>query len=109
MEFFIKEYITIDGHSPFSNWFEGLEAKAAAKVSVAIARMANGNFSNSKSVGAGVLEAKIDFGPGSRIYYGKEDKEIIILLIGGTKKQQQQDIEKAKYYWHEFKKRNKGH
>lgn len=109
MEFIIKEYITTDGISPFGKWFEELDAKAAAKVSVAIARMACGNLSNAKSLSEGILELKIDFGPGYRIYYGKEDKEIIILLVGGTKKQQQKDIEKAKRYWHEFKKRKKGH
>lgn len=109
MLFTIKEYLTIDGQSPFGHWFEKLNAVAAAKVTVAIVRMEQGNFSNSKSVGSGVWESKIDYGPGYRVYYAKDDEKIIILLAGGTKKQQQRDIEKAKINWNEFKKRKRGH
>ena len=105
----IKEYITIDGKSPFGRWFESLNAQAAAKVTVGIARMEQGNFSNSKSIGSGVWEAKIDFGPGYRIYYAKEEDRIILLLAGGSKKQQQVDIENAKHSWNEYKKRKRGH
>ena len=109
MSFIIKEYLTSDGASPFGKWFEGLNATAAVKVRIAITRMELGNFSNSKSLGEGVWETKIDFGPGYRVYYGKDGEKIVILLAGGTKKRQQQDIQKAKGLWLEFKKRNGGH
>ncbi len=109
MQFSINEYQTTDGHSPFSKWFDNLNASAAAKVRVAIARIELGNFSNSKAVGSSVWEIKIDFGPGYRVYYGKDGDKIIILLAGGTKKRQQRDIEKAKELWLEFKKRKGGH
>lgn len=109
MGIYIREYLTLDGLSPFGAWFEGLNAPAAAKVRVAIARMELGNFSNSKSVGSNVWEAKIDFGPGYRVYYGKDGEKIIILLAGGSKKKQQQDIQRAKELWFEFKKRKGGH
>lgn len=105
----IKEYLTSDGQSPFAKWFEGLNSTAAAKVRVAIARIELGNFSNLKSVGSNVWEIKIDFGPGYRVYCGKDGEKIIILLAGGTKKRQQQDIQKAKEFWLEFKKRKGGH
>lgn len=104
-----NEYVTLEGKSPFAKWFEMLNATAAAKVVTTIKRMEQGNFTTSESVGSGVWEAKIDFGPGYRIYYGKDGEKIIILLAGGTKKRQQQDIEKAKVLWHEFKKRKGGH
>lgn len=104
-----KEYITPEGKSPFGKWFESLNAAAAAKVATTIKRMEQGNFSTSESVGSGVWEAKIDFGPGYRIYYGKDGEKIIILLAGGIKKRQQQDIVKAKELWLEFKKRKGGH
>jgi putative addiction module killer protein len=64
----VREYLAHDGKSPFGAWFDQLNAQAAAKVSVALARLGNGNFSNVKGVGAGVYEYRIDFGPGYRIY-----------------------------------------
>jgi putative addiction module killer protein len=66
----IVEYLDPAGRSPFTGWFDGLDAMAAAKVTVALARMELGNLSNVKSVGAGVLEYRISFGPGYRIYFG---------------------------------------
>ena len=61
-----------------------------------IARMEQGNFSNAKGVGEGVLEYKIDFGPGYRVYFGRDGGTIVILLTGGTKKRQQRDIDAGK-------------
>jgi putative addiction module killer protein len=96
------------GRSPFAAWFEDLNAPAAAKVAVAVARMELGNFSNSRSVGEGVFEFRIDFGPGYRIYFGKDGETIVILLAGGTKKRQHRDIETAKQRWQDYKDRKKG-
>jgi putative addiction module killer protein len=63
----ILEYLDAAGRSPFAGWFAVLDAQAAAKVTVALARIEQGNLSNLKGVGAGVLEYRIDFGPGYRI------------------------------------------
>jgi putative addiction module killer protein len=79
-----------------------------AKITRAIARMEQGNFSNVKSVGEGVLEYKIDFGPGYRVYFGRDGDTIVILLTGGTKKRQQRDIEAAHGYWQDYKKGKRG-
>ncbi len=95
----IKEYIDANGRSPFAKWFDGLNARAAAKVSTALVRMAQGNLSNVAGVGAGVFEYRLEFGPGYRIYFGKDGDMLIILLGGGTKKRQQKDIEAAKSLW----------
>ena len=103
----IKEYIEKNGQSPFARWFETLESVAAAKVITALYRLEQGNHSNVKSVGEGVLEYKIDFGPGYRIYFGKDGLELIILLGGGSKKQQNKDINLAKQKWIEYKQRKK--
>jgi putative addiction module killer protein len=65
--------------------------------------MEQGNFSNAKGVGEGVLEYKIDFGPGYRVYFGRDGDTIVILLTGGTKKRQQRDIDTAKAYWRDYK------
>jgi putative addiction module killer protein len=66
-------------------------------------RLADGNTSNVKALGGGVSELKIDFGPGYRIYFGREGSEIIVLLGGGTKKRQQNDIAEALTRWTEYK------
>ena len=62
-----------------------------------------GNYSNVKSVGEGVYEYKIDFGPGYRVYFGQVGDELVILVGGGSKKKQNQDIQMAKLYWKEYK------
>jgi putative addiction module killer protein len=104
----IRYYIGSSGAEPFAEWFAELDPPAAAKVTRAIARMEQGNFSNVKGVGEGVLEYKIDFGPGYRIYFGRDGDAIVILLAGGTKKRQQQDIEAAQAYWRNYKQSKRG-
>ena len=82
----IRYYVASGGLQPFARWFAELEAVARAKVTRAIARLGQGNFSNVKSVGEGVLEHRIDFGPGYRVYFGRDGDALVILLTGGTKK-----------------------
>ncbi len=84
----IKEYLDANGRSPFAKWFDGLNARAAG-------------------VGAGVFEYRLEFGPGYRIYFGKDGDMLIILLGGGTKKRQQKDIEAAKSLWKQYKQRKR--
>ena len=81
--------------------------RLAAKVTIALTRLEQGNFSTVKGVGAGVFEYKIDFGPGYRIYFGKDAGRIVILIGGGTKKRQQQDIAAAQECWKVYKRRKK--
>jgi len=81
----ILEYLDPRGRSPYAAWFDSLNAPAAAKVAIAVARLQQGNFSKVKAVGCGVMEYKIDFGPGYRLYFGKDGDFIVILLGGGTK------------------------
>src|ERR1039457_7734006 len=99
----VREYLDAKGGSPFADWFAHLNAKAAAKVATALTRLAAGNFSNVKGVGSGVFEYRIDFGPGYRVYFGKDGERLVILLCGGTKQRQQEDIALAVECWHEFK------
>ncbi len=103
----IREYIDSGGRSPYALWFDGLDARAAAKVATALVRMEQGNLSNAKGVGAGVFECRIDFGPGYRVYFGKDGSALVILLGGGTKKRQQKDIEAAQGLWREYKRRKR--
>jgi putative addiction module killer protein len=101
----VREYLDVFGRSPFAKWFSELNAEAAAKVAVAIARMEQGNLSGVKSVGEGVLEYRIDFGPGYRVYFGRDGDTLVILLAGGTKSRQQQDIETSRTRWVDYKRR----
>ena len=103
----ILEYNEFNGRSPFRAWFDALDPVAAAKVTVAVKRMELGNFSNVRPVGQGVLEFKIDFGPGYRIYFGKDGGEIVILLGGGSKQRQRRDITEAKARWADYKERKR--
>jgi putative addiction module killer protein len=82
----VREYVDTAGRSPFTKWLRALNVHAAAKVAAALERVADGNLSNVKAVGNGVLEYKIDFGPGYRIYFGRDGDRLIILLAGGAKK-----------------------
>lgn len=69
--------------------------------------MERGSLSNTKGVGVGVMECRIDVGPGYRIYFGRDGETLIILLAGGTKRRQQRDIEAAQERWADYKKRRK--
>jgi len=80
----------------FSDWLQHLHDRVGkAKILVRIDRLRIGLFGDTKPVGNGVLELRIDFGPGYRIYYTKQNKELIILLAGGDKNSQNRDIHKA--------------
>jgi putative addiction module killer protein len=104
----IKEYINTAGKSPFAIWFNRLDTLAAVKVSTALYRIEQGNFSNAKGIGSGIFEYKIDFGPGYRIYFGKDGETLVILVGGGTKRHQQRDIDAAKICWKDYKARKEG-
>jgi putative addiction module killer protein len=101
----VREYLDQGGSSPYAAWFDRLNREAAAKVVTALTRLQQGNFSNARSVGAGVYEYRIDFGPGYRIYFGKDGERLVILVGGGTKKRQQEDIETALARWQDYKQR----
>jgi putative addiction module killer protein len=88
----IRYYVAEDGRDRFGDWFAALDATARAKVTGGIARVGQGNLSNVKPVGSGVLEYRINFGPGYRVYFGRDGGVLVIVLFGGTKRRQQRDI-----------------
>jgi putative addiction module killer protein len=106
----VKYYEDENGRQPFAIFFNRVSGTAAAKVAGAITRLRAGNTADSKSVGKGVSELRINWGPGYRLYYGWDGDKLIILLSGGakkTKKQQSADIEKAQGFWADYKKRKR--
>jgi putative addiction module killer protein len=102
----IRRYITPDGRNPFAEWLSSLrDLNAVVKIEQRLDRVRLGNLGNSKSVGEGVCELKIDFGPGYRVYFGQFGSTIVLVLCGGDKSSQEQDIRKAKEYWKEYEER----
>jgi putative addiction module killer protein len=88
----------------YTDWFASIKDRATrVRIDVRIRRLSLGNLGVVKSVGAGVSELKIDFGPGYRVYLGTEGKEIVILLGGGYKGSQPKDIKAAQKLLKELK------
>ena len=104
MKIRVEEYIRPDGTSPYADWFDSLDAQAAAKVTTAKLRMELGNTSNVKWF-VGIGEYAIDWGPGYRIYLAKDGESLVALFGGGTKRRQQADIDRAKGLHGEYKAR----
>ena len=103
----LRAYIDKSGRIPFALWLRSLrDDRAKQKVQVRLARVRLGNFGAIKSVGEGVSELIIDYGPGHRVYLGQDGDEIVILWVGGDKTTQVMDIKKAKDYWHDYKEQN---
>ena len=101
----MREYLTVDGVSPFSKWHSTLSAQTRARIDRVLERFADGNLGDHKGVGEGVIESRIDTGPGYRIYYGRDGETILLLLAGGTKRNQDRDIRNAKERWKDYKRR----
>jgi putative addiction module killer protein len=99
----VREYIDPSGRSPFERWLAKLDEVTRFRVAQVVARMSSGNFSAAKAVGRGVSEMRLDFGPGYRIYFGKDGETLVILLGGGSKQRQQNDIELAQALWQQYK------
>lgn len=101
----VRDYVGRKGQVPFRDWLVKLDASARARIVAALLRVEMGNFTAAKSVGAGVSELRLDFGPGFRVYFGRDGDRLVILLGGGSKRRQQDDIAKAQALWAEYKRR----
>lgn len=101
----VREYETADGGCPFRDWLESLDRPTRARIQARVLRFETGNLGDHKSVGGGVQEARVMFGPGYRIYFGQEGKTLVLLLVGGTKSTQVPDIAQAQDYWRDYQKR----
>jgi putative addiction module killer protein len=104
----VLEYLDASGRSPFRRWFDALDATAAARVAAYLYRLEQGNFSRVEGAGSGVFELKIDFGPGYRVYFGKDGNTVVILLGGSSKKRQSAAIDAANKAWQDYKRRKTG-
>lgn len=103
----LHEYVTLSRKNPFSKWLLGLrDIHARAKIRIRLNRLRAGNFGDVKSVGQGISELRITYGPGYRVYFARENNVIVLLLCGGDKSSQTTDIKQAKEYWIDYKKRS---
>ena len=105
MVFEVLEYVTADGFSPFRAWFRGVDPVHRSRVAAALRRLAAGNPGDRHGVGRGVMEIRIHFGPGYRIYFGQDGQDLVILLAGGIKRRQSQDIAMAQDRWDDYRRR----
>ena len=104
----IDFYQLPNGDEPFTDWLSSIRDKRVReRIQARLLVIETGNFGDRKSVGDGVSELRLDFGPGYRVYYGEVDNIIVLLLCGGDKSSQSRDIERAKNYWKEYKERRK--
>ena len=102
----IVHYMTMDGKSIFQGWFRVLRDKRAKiKITKRLAQAKYGNFGDTKPIGEGAHEMRIDYGPGYRVYYANDGETIIVLLCGGGKSTQDEDIKQAKEHWSTYKER----
>jgi putative addiction module killer protein len=106
MRYKVEEYIREDGSSPYEKWFMSLDPIAAAKLTTVKLKMEQGNLSNVKWF-SGIGEYRLDWGPGYRVYIGKDGDKLILLLCGGTKKRQSKNIADALQLWDEYKSRKR--
>jgi putative addiction module killer protein len=103
----IQIYLDKRGREPYTEWLKKLkDRQAVARIVLRVSRMAGGNFGDVKPVGQGVWEARIDHGPGYRVYFSQSGNRVVLLLLGGNKKTQQTDITKAQAFWVDWQKRN---
>ena len=102
MKLSVREYLTADDKSPYREWPGTLDAPVRARIQARVLRFELGNLGDSKSVGEGVWEARLAFGPGYRLYFGRHGKTVILLLLGGDKRSQSKDIWRVKQFWMDF-------
>lgn len=99
-------YKTLQGIEPYSEYVDSLkDRQGAAKIRLRVTRAEMGNLGDHRSVGQGVIELKIDFGPGYRVYVGLQGDKTIVLLCAGDKSSQQKDIAKSQSYWEDYRRK----
>ncbi len=102
----VRQYQTVQARVPVAEWLEGLrDPRARLRIVARFDRLTEGLRGDWKSLGGGVYELRVDYGPGYRVFYGQDGATLILLLCGGTKRTQDSDIEKAHAYWKDYKAR----
>ena len=97
--FTVEYYVASDGSTPYFDWLVSLpDSKTGARIAARVDRIEDGNFGDHKSIGTGLWELRLDFGPGYRVYYVRTGLTIVVILGGGRKSTQRKDILNARRY-----------
>lgn len=99
----VVEYQTQGGKNPYREWLVTLDTSVKQRIQARILRFETGNLGDAKALGEGIFEARFDFGPGYRLYFGREGNTLILLLCGGNKSSQVKDILRAREFWKIYK------
>jgi putative addiction module killer protein len=102
MKLTLIAYVSNSGTQPFKLWLASLDATVRLRVESRLARFEFGNLGDHKAIGWDLWEARLAFGPGYRIYFGKDGEEVIVLLLGGDKASQRDDIRRGRQFWHDY-------
>jgi putative addiction module killer protein len=109
MAFEIRRYRSAAGGEPFTDWLAGLaDRQARARILARIERLEAGTFGDAKFLRDGVSELRIDWGPGYRVYFGRDGRAVVVLICGGDKRKQDADIRRAMALWQEYERQRKG-
>ena len=104
----VRRYLTRAGRTPVSEWISELaDAHAKARIRDRIDRISQGNLGDCRSLGGGLSELRIDWGPGYRIYYAMIGRSCVLLLCAGDKRKQSSDIQRAREYFKDYKERTR--
>lgn len=98
----VREYVTPAGRNPFRQWLDSLSTEVRARVQIRVLRFELGNLGDAKALGGGIWEARLMFGAGYRIYFGRDGAAIILLLTGGDKASQRRDVQRATEFWSDY-------
>ena len=99
----ILRYTTAEGKVPFTDWLDSLrDRNVRVRIKSRLDRVEQGNLGDFKSVGEGVFELRINYGPGYRVYFGQVGLTIVVILIAGDKSTQEQNIQQAIEYWKDY-------
>lgn len=100
----VRQYVDLVGRDPFGLWLARLDVQTRTRIDRGLERLRMGNTADTKGVGGGVSELRFHFGPGYRVYFGRDGETLILLLAGGTKQRQERDIAEAQNRWREYRK-----
>lgn len=98
----LQFFTATNNKKPLKEWLSKINEPIQSRIQRRLDRLSLGHYGDVKSVGEGIFELRLQFGPGYRIYFAETDGYIILLLYGGDKSTQAKDIKKAKQYWREF-------
>ncbi|MDP3995087.1 MAG: type II toxin-antitoxin system RelE/ParE family toxin [bacterium] len=106
LPFEVRNYVTPSGNKPFQEWVKSIrDIRARTAIRERVYRLQRGILGDCKAIGQGIYESRIHFGPGYRLYIGRDAAVIVILLCGGDKRTQKRDIERAKTFWEDYNQR----